>query len=37
MFWLFLLALMLLIPTLVGLQTWREVQRAASIDDPSAQ
>ena len=37
MYWLFLLALMLLIPALVGLQTWREVRRVASADDPAGQ
>jgi hypothetical protein len=31
-YWLLLLALMLLIPALVGVQTWREVQRTASAD-----
>jgi hypothetical protein len=32
MYWLFLLALMLLIPALVSVQTWREVRRPASAD-----
>lgn len=35
MFWLFLLALMLLIPALVGLQTWREVREAPSPEESS--
>jgi hypothetical protein len=33
MFWLFLLTLMLLIPAIVGVQTWREVRRSASAGD----
>jgi hypothetical protein len=32
MYWLLLLVLMLLIPAAVGVQTWREAQRAAADD-----
>lgn len=37
MYWLLLLALMLLIPALVGVQTWRETQRIAPADDPAGE
>lgn len=33
MYWMFLLALMLLIPALVGLLAWRELRAAAPTDD----
>lgn len=33
MFWLFLLALMLLIPALVGVQIWHELHSATLADD----
>jgi hypothetical protein len=37
MYWLILLALMLLLPTLVGVQTWREVRDTTPRDDSPAQ
>lgn len=37
MYWLLMLALMLLIPTLAGYQTWRELRRTASGDDATGQ
>jgi hypothetical protein len=36
MYWLLLLALMLLIPALVGVQTWNETQGGAPNDDTGA-
>lgn len=33
MYWMLLLALMLLIPTLTAVQTWRELRHAGSADD----